>query len=458
MSGAKVASAAWQEGKMTMARVICGVLAFGLLALASQAEAHAGKQGPIVVIDNKPVDPTAFPWLSKDGVKALTDLVAQLKSGSIHAFAFAAAPGGASSYFPATKTDFITIGDLARRAEQSCEYYNKGVPCFIVSIDGRDARDPEGDLPVQPRLLGDVPSVFDAARVPFLTALGRSGMAGYAEAARPRAMVVSPDGWGQWNSGKTVLDAVAKDETACKTHLATDKNDTCLLYAIDDQVVFASPGAPALTTGERTEGAPPRPIIVSNPNPVDPKAFPWLDAPGVAALTNDIAQLKSGALSAFVFVAGAKSGKGWINEQATKTDIASVEDLARVGLETCEYYNDGEPCYVLSVNGKDGRDSSGTLPVQPDFLDRLPRTFDAAQAPFVWNQDRHSLASYANYARPRALILSESGWWTWHTAATLLDAITQDQADCQKHLATDKDDDCLLYAVNDEVVFSPDDQ
>lgn len=449
----KIRLTAERGSKMRVLQAFCAGVLFGLLAFVTPAAARQGDHRPIIIVNPKPVNPEAYAWIGKSGVKALQKDIAEHHSGSLYAFVFAAAPSTAWDIATASKADFVSIGDLARRADQVCQYYNKGVPCFIVSINGHSALDANGNLPLQPNLLGNVPGTFDAAHVPFLTSLNRFNVAGYADAARPRALAVTFGGWYVWNTGKTVLDAIAKDQTACTKHVATEKGDTCLLYAIDDEVILSAPGASATTT-VRAEAAEPAPIIVDNDKPVDLKAYPWLSESGVKALMADVAEMKSGTIRGFVFAAEEKDI--WFAQPLPKSGASSVRDLARTVLQGCEYYASGIPCFILSVNGKDGRDSTGTLPTQPVLFERPPAAFDAARAPFVWNRFRRYLAGYGKAAQPRALVLTPDGYSYWNTGQTVLSAIEKDLVACEKHLATDKSDACLLYAVNDEVVFSPD--
>jgi hypothetical protein len=205
----------------------------------AQVQAQEPEPKPIIVIQQKPADPTEFSWLGDAGVKLLTDDIAQHKAGSLYAFVFAGAPSQAWSGATDTKESFVSLEELARRAVGQCEYYNRGAACFILSINGNDAHDANGVLPVQPLLLSGIPKTFDATRVPFMQNSGRQQLTAYARAARPRALIVSTHGWWQWNTGNTVLDAIAQDQESCKKHLATDTGDVCVLYAVNDQVVFA---------------------------------------------------------------------------------------------------------------------------------------------------------------------------------------------------------------------------
>lgn len=217
--------------------VILGLLSLlAIAAVPAAATAHEADLKPIIIINDKPVDPAAFPWLSEAAAKSLANAMQQQKAGASYAFVFAAAPSGASAYSYAPKATFVSVEDLAVRTLQECEFLNTGTPCYIVSVSGHDAEESGGGLPLQPRLLSHQPRRFDAWRVPFVSAADRFRLNGYARTAGPRALLVTPDGWWSYNGGKTVFDAIAAVYASCTKQ---NPNAQCLLYAVDDQVVFA---------------------------------------------------------------------------------------------------------------------------------------------------------------------------------------------------------------------------
>jgi hypothetical protein len=170
----------------------------------------AAPPAPIIVIGSSDIDPTKYDWLGDTGRKGLTDFVSTLKSGSLYAGVFAASPiGDFWSYRSAAKrTDLYNIADLARQALQSCEYFSHS-PCFIISVNGKEARGETGGIPAQPAELVEPPIKYDAGLIPFLSVSSQRILQGYAAAASPKAMVITTNGNGLWRSSDTVFAAVA---------------------------------------------------------------------------------------------------------------------------------------------------------------------------------------------------------------------------------------------------------
>ncbi len=65
--------------------------------------------------------------------------------------------------------------------------------------------------------------------------------------------------------------------------------------------------------------------------------------------------------------------------------------------------------------------------------------------------DRATANEYAASTDRRALVITDLGSWYWRTGDTTTEAIATAAADCQKG----EGQGCLLYAVNDRVVFTP---
>ncbi|MEX0852912.1 MAG: hypothetical protein WD036_06475 [Bauldia sp.] len=195
---------------------------------------------PIVAMGEVDTDPAQYGWLSENTRKALGEAIAQYKSGAAVALVFAGAPGGDFwAYRSAAKgTDLFNIGDLARQALESCEYFARS-PCFIVSINGKDARAADGGLPEQPSQLADQPETFDAGRVPFVPLADQRLLQAYRAETRPRVLVVTPTGGWLWRSGDNLFAATAQGFTDCQT---TYPNQICLLYAVNNRVVFTAGG------------------------------------------------------------------------------------------------------------------------------------------------------------------------------------------------------------------------
>ena len=140
----------------------------------------------------------------------------------------------------------------------------------------------------------------------------------------------------------------------------------------------------------------------------------------------------------------------WAGRSSGNDEVASVEDLARKSLEVCEYYNHA-PCLILAVNGRDARDATGTWPIQPQMLKRDDGPFDAERVPFLAAADRGTVNEYAVSTDQRALVITDLGGWYWRTGDTIVEAIASAAGDCKK----DQAQGCILYAVNDRVVFIP---
>ena len=202
--------------------------------------------------------------------------------------------------------------------------------------------------------------------------------------------------------------------------------------------------------GAQDAGA--RPVIVMSGTPTDPQKLAWIGDDARKALGDEIAAHKAGTLAAFVFVAAA--GGVWDGRTAAKPgDFASIEDLARIALQTCEFWHH-VPCTIVSINGNDAVDATGTYPVQPRLLDDHPRSFEVSRIPFISADYQSQAAGYATMAGQRAFVVSPSDTFTWQSGKTAFDAIAAAYAACQKQ---DPSQLCLLYAVNSRVVFVPGD-
>jgi hypothetical protein len=191
--------------------------------------------------------------------------------------------------------------------------------------------------------------------------------------------------------------------------------------------------------------------LVQGTTNVDPSTLP-LDKDGQASITSAISQLKSGSLLAYV-MATTPDGKIWATATGTKGYFSSVSDVARMALESCEFIADLGPCIIMSINGHSSQYSDGGWPTQPASLTVDPGAkLDPQTIPFVALQDRSQIATgYPAAANPKALVITESGGWVWNPGKTVFEAISKSYAACQKSYPNDT---CILYAVNNNVVFS----
>lgn len=127
----------------------------------------------------------------------------------------------------------------------------------------------------------------------------------------------------------------------------------------------------------------------------------------------------------------------------------NLSELARTTLEGCEYAS-GQPCAIISINGFDTRGKSGEWPKQPRMLSWRPSEFDATVLPFVPATVRAKTDGYRTATGPRAFAITTHGGWVWRPGANPLQAIDKTMADCA---AQSKNAPCVLYAVNNQVVF-----
>ena len=79
-----------------------------------------------------------------------------------------------------------------------------------------------------------------------------------------------------------------------------------------------------------------------------------------------------------------------------------------------------------------------------------PSYFDPAVLPFAAESARAEAAEYLKAQAPRAFALTTTGLWLWRGGADIVQAIDKTIAACAVAF---KPAPCLLYAVNDRVVF-----
>ncbi len=191
------------------------------------------------------------------------------------------------------------------------------------------------------------------------------------------------------------------------------------------------------------------PILTYNAAPFDASTVSVLTDGTKQALAGAAAQLQSGDLLAYVFTSS-PDGKMWsLNSVAKSMPIFSLADSARSSLETCEYTY-GSPCIILTINGHDTQRPGGGWDLQPVMLFKRPSEFDAGRVPFVLQADRTLLRAYATVAGNRALVITSSGAWLYRSGDTVQKAIDTAESDCATSF---KDQTCLLYAVNNRVLF-----
>jgi hypothetical protein len=191
---------------------------------------------PVVSQSQTAANPDTLP-LPADAKRSVRDALSKLKSGSIVAHVTAVSANQKSwAANGATADNFVTLGDLARQTLETCEYLGDG-PCMLVEINGNEARDANGDWLTEPRMLeARSGGKFDQWTVPFVSLADRNTLSDYAQATGPRALVLTAFGSWTWVGGKTILDAVDSAFSSCQKD---NSGTTCILYAVDDDVVMA---------------------------------------------------------------------------------------------------------------------------------------------------------------------------------------------------------------------------
>jgi hypothetical protein len=180
----------------------------------------------------------------------------------------------------------------------------------------------------------------------------------------------------------------------------------------------------------------------------DPYGVAGLPDAAKAAVAQAKAKMRTGEFLGFVFAAS-PDRKIWTLNSAPKTMADYIpSDAGRQALELCEF-EAGTPCAILSVNGFQARQKADSGP-QQEMLFSWPSDFDSTVLPFVAQSARVQAAEYQKAQGPRAFALTTNGLWLWRGGATIVQAIDETMADCATQF---KPAPCLLYAVNDRVVF-----
>jgi hypothetical protein len=192
------------------------------------------------------------------------------------------------------------------------------------------------------------------------------------------------------------------------------------------------------------------PDLTTNPSTFDPYPIAGLPDAAKAVVAQAKGKMKSGEIVGFVFAASPDM-KVWTLNSAPKTMAKYIPaDSGRQALEVCEF-EAGRPCAILSVNGYEARRNADGPASQPNMLFSRPSDFDPAVLPFAAGSARAQAAEYLKAHGPRAFALTTTGLWLWRGGASVVQAIDKTMADCA---AAFKPAPCLLYAVNDRVVFA----
>jgi len=193
------------------------------------------------------------------------------------------------------------------------------------------------------------------------------------------------------------------------------------------------------------------PDLSMNEAAFDPAKLPGLPEAAKQALANAAQQVKSGEWVGYVLAASPNLAVWDFNSIAKTPPVYSVSDVARIALEACEY-DSGAPCYLLSISGHDTQKRGGGWAAQPEMLFSKAGEFDEREVPFVPAAERANLSNYRRASGNRALVITTNGDWLSHVGDTAAKAVAAAVADCTTAV---KGATCLLYAVNDRVVFEP---
>jgi hypothetical protein len=205
-------------------------------------------------------------------------------------------------------------------------------------------------------------------------------------------------------------------------------------------------GSTSLASAQSTNALP---DLTTSEAAFDPYRVAGLPDAAKAAVAQAKAKMRSGELLGFVFAASPDQ-KNWTLNTAPKAMADYVpSDAGRQALEVCEF-EAGQPCAILSVNGFQALQSVAGSAPQPETLFSRPSDFDSTVLPFVAESTRKQAAAYQKAQGPRAFALTTSGLWLWRGGANIVQAIDKTMADCAAQF---KPAACLLYAVNDRVVF-----
>ncbi|MGF7175223.1 caspase family protein [Azospirillum doebereinerae] len=187
--------------------------------------------------------------------------------------------------------------------------------------------------------------------------------------------------------------------------------------------------------------APVAPAPAPTGRPVDPSAIPYLGAKARAALANYPSLPSPKAL--------AISQKGGYAYASNKSNPRTEEDVKRNALQYCQHMAEA-PCTLYAVGDSVVADADKGFKPMPVEIAGSGR-FDPARVPFVTERTREvAMVNYQRNNGQKAVALTLLGRW-----ATVWDkASDEDARDAVMEKCTQGGkDECLLYAVNDEIVF-----
>lgn len=190
------------------------------------------------------------------------------------------------------------------------------------------------------------------------------------------------------------------------------------------------------------------PPVIETFGALDPAKLPWITPAQQTDAASLIADYGAGRLAHFVIVA---SPRGAYITRSSFPASTGVAEIARQALESCEYVEESS-CYMLSVDGLSSERPSGGWAAQPAMLLGNGGRFDHTRVPFAPDADRANLRAYGRAAKPKVMMLSNSGYWAYRSGATVAEALAETTTACE---GEPKARTCFLYAVDDFVVFAP---
>ena len=210
--------------------------------------------------------------------------------------------------------------------------------------------------------------------------------------------------------------------------------------------------AGAAATAERAPvsvvalAAPPVPTDAPAPaapaaRPVDVEAIPYLSGKSRAALA-----IYPGLPSPKALAISTKGNYAYFSN---KSNSRTADDVRRSALQYCQYRAE-EPCTLYAVDDGVVMDVKRFMPMPVEILGSGP--FDPARVPFVSEHTRKvGMVNYQRNAGHKALAVTLTGRW-----ASVWDRDSEEDAGTaavEKCEQAGGKEECMLYAVNDEIVL-----
>ncbi|WP_255542715.1 hypothetical protein [Azospirillum sp. INR13] len=175
--------------------------------------------------------------------------------------------------------------------------------------------------------------------------------------------------------------------------------------------------------------------------PVDVEAIPYLSAKARAALA-----IYPGLPSPKALAISTKGNYAYFSN---KSNSRTADDVRRSALQYCQYRAE-EPCTLYAADDGVVMDGKRFVPMPVEILGSGP--FDPARVPFVSERTRKvGMVNYQRNPGHKALALTLTGRW-----ASVWDRDSEEEAGTaavEKCEQAGRKEECMLYAVNDEVVL-----